>query len=398
MKVKSNSVEVISVDLLKPQTDTIYRGDNLNILRALPDKCVDFIYIDPPFFTQRNYKNIGGDRESVFDYEDNFFDGFQDTKDFFEQHIQSDAKGLKAYLEWMRTRVVELHRILKPTGSFYLHLDHHAAHYMKVICDEIFGYSNFRNEIVWQRKIGTNSTGKAKSWPNNSDYILFYTKSSKYTFNAIYSDDSENLPESITKRYRHDDDNKKGLYCLGPLEAPSDSPTLKFKFKGIESPRKGWRWKKERMNEAFKDGLLVINREKKSIQQKMYLSKRKGMIVESIWTDIRCVQGGSKEYVGWPTQKPLALLERILSASTNEGDIILDCFAGCGTSMHAAHNLKRKWIGIDISPTAIDVNSKRLEEIGAKVNVVDENELPVKLKSRANQNHNVSEGISESKI
>ncbi len=375
-----------SLKTIKPKTNTIYRGDNLEILQAMSDKCVDLIYIDPPFFTQKDYKNIWGDRESVLDYESNKLDGFYDTKDFFEKHISSGERGLSAYLAWMRLRVLELHRILSDTGSFYLHLDHHAVHYMKVICDEIFGYKNFRNEIVWQRKIGKNSTGKARSWPNNSDYILFYTKSNNYTFHPIYLDDSKNLPESITKMYRFDDNDGKGLYRLGPMEAPSDSPTLKFTFKGVPSPKKGWRWKKDRMELALKNGILFISEDKKSIQQKMYLEKRKGAILESIWTDIRCVQGGSKEYFGWPTQKPLALLERILSASSNEGDIILDCFAGCGTAMHAAHNLKRKWIGIDVSPTAIKVNRKRLEEAGAKVEVVDENDLPVELSNKNESN------------
>ena len=360
---------------IAPKTNTIYRGDNLEIMRAMPDGFVDLCYIDPPFFTQKNYKNIWGDKESVLDWESANLDGFFDTKDFFERHVHNGEKGLAAYLAWMRSRLTEIHRVLKPSGSFYLHLDHHAVHYVKVMLDEIFGYKNFRNEITWQRKIGSNSTGKARSWPNNSDYILFYTKSDNYTFNPQYFDDSDELPESITKMYRHNDEDGKGLYRLGPMEAPSDSPTLKFTFMGITPPRKGWRWTKERMSQAYKDGILVVNRETNSIQQKMYLEKRKGAIIESIWTDIRCVQGGSAEYVGWPTQKPAALLERIIATSSNEGDVVFDCFAGCGTAMHTAHKLKRKWVGVDISPTAMDVNVKRLEAIGAKVNVVDEKKL-----------------------
>lgn len=363
------------VKLIKPKSNTIFQGDNFSIMRAMPDECVDLIYIDPPFFTQRDYKNIWGDMESVQDYKDIRKNGFTDKKDFFERHLKSGAKGLDAYLEWMRFRIQECYRTLKNMGSFYLHLDYHAVHYMKVICDEIFGYKNFRNEIVWQRKIGKNSTGQARCWPNNSDYILFYTKSNKYIFNPIYFNDSENLPESITKMYRHNDNDGKGLYRLGPMGAPSDSPTLKFKFKGIDSPHKGWRWTKERMTEAYNKGLLVISKEKNSIQQKMYLNNRKGKIIESIWIDIRCVQGGSKEYIGWPTQKPVALLERIISTSSNPGDMVFDCFAGCGTAMHAAHNLKRKWLGIDISPTAIKVNKKRLEDLGAKVEVITERDL-----------------------
>lgn len=351
----------------------------MEIMRALPDHCVDLVYIDPPFFTQRDYENIWGDKESVLDYSDESL-SFKDTKDFFESHVSNGATGINAYLTWLRVRLCEMHRILKPTGSLYCHLDDHAVHYVKVILDEIFGYKHFRNQITWQRKIGTNSTGKARAWPNNADYILFYTKSQQYTFNAQFVDDSEDLPTSITKMYRHDDNDRKGLYRLGPMEAPSDSPTLKFEFRGVKPPRKGWRWNKERMEREYRSGTLVISANKKSIQQKMYLSSRKGSIVESIWNDIRCVQGGSNEYIGWPTQKPVALLERIIRASSSEGDVVFDCFAGCGTSMHAAHRLKRKWIGIDISPTAVKVNKKRLEELGAEVHVVDEDNMANGLK------------------
>jgi len=365
---------------IKPKTNTIFCGDNLEIMRALPDGFVDLIYIDPPFFTQKNYKNIWGDRESVVDFRSDSYEGFHDTGDYFEHHIQAAGKiGLDAYLEWMRLRLLEIHRILKPTGSFYCHLDHHAVHYVKVMLDEIFGYGNFRNEIVWQRKIGKNSTGTQRSWPNNSDYILFYTKSNNFTFNPQYLDDSESLPESITKMYRFNDNDGKGLYRLGPMEAPSDSPTLKFEFKGVHPPKKGWRWTRERMNQAYAEGILVVSNDKTSIQQKMYLSKRKGAIIESIWTDIRCVQGGSTEYYGWPTQKPVALLERIITASSNEGDLVFDCFAGCGTSMAAAHRLKRAWIGIDISKTAVEVNKDRLEGMKAKVDPVYSNSLLTEL-------------------
>jgi len=395
VKAKSNSVEVISVDLLKPQTNTIYRGDNLNILRALPDKCVDFIYIDPPFFTQRNYKNIAGDRESVFDYEDNFFDGFQDTKDFFEQHVQSDAKGLKAYLEWMRARVVELHRILKPTGSFYLHLDHHAVHYMKVICDEIFGYDNFKNEIIWKRTVGGSNTSK-KQYGVTTDTILFYTKSKKnWHFNVQHTEYDESYIKSHYSK--ETEDGRK--YQLDNLTAPSHNPNTIYEYKGYKPPENGWRWTKEKMKQMDKKGCVYFPESKsKRLRQIRFLDEQKGVPVSNLWIDIPPVNSQAKEDTGWPTQKPVALLERIILASSKEGDVVFDCFAGCGTSMHASQNLKRKWIGIDISPTAIEVNSKRLEETGAKVNVVDENELPVKLKSRANQNHNVSEGISESKI
>lgn len=366
----------IAFKKISPKTNTIYRGDNLEIMRAMPDGIVDLCYIDPPFFTQKDYKNIWSDKESVLDWETNKLDGFFDSKDFFERHIHSGEKGLAAYLVWMRARLHEIHRILKPTGCFYLHLDYHAVHYVKVILDEIFGYKNFRGEITWRRKLTCNSVGKARTWPSASDTILFYSKSRDYTFNQQFIDDSENLPESIEKAYCLNDDDGRGRYRYVTMEAISDSPSLKFNYMGFEPPKRGWKWNKKRLDKEFKAGNLFIpDDKKKKIQQKLYLNDRRGQPLSNIWLDIACIQGSSKEFVGWPTQKPIALLSRIISASSKEGDLILDCFAGCGTSMHAAHLLKRKWVGIDISPTAMKVNKKRLEELNASVTIVDEKSL-----------------------
>jgi len=371
---------------IKPTTNTIYRGDNLGIMRAMPDECVDLIYIDPPFFTQKDYKNIWGDKESVFDYGDNFFDGFEDTKDYFESHIMSGNKGLSAYLEWMRYRLVEIHRLLKSTGSLYVHIDYHAVHYLKVILDEIFGYKNFQNEIIWRRKFGSNATSTPRRFSSNTDTILFYTKTKKYIYNQQYLPHD---PDYIKKTYRHDDNDGRGKYRIGDLSAPSYSPTLIYNYKDYEPPKKGWRVNKARMEKLEKENRLAFPKKKTGrIQQKRYLSEVNGNPVENIWDDIKMLQDRSPEKTGWPTQKPLALLERILKTSSKEGDVIFDCFAGCGTAMHAAHNLKRKWIGIDVSPTAIKVNKERLEKVGANVHVKDENELPVKLDSKKKKSKN----------
>ena len=353
---------------IKPQTNSIFRGDNLAIMRAMPDKCVDLVYIDPPFFTQRDYKNIWGDMESVQDYEDIRKIGFTDKRDFFERHLQSNTKGIDAYLEWMRFRIEQLHRILKDTGSFYIHLDHHAVHYIKVICDEIFGYKNFKSEIVWRRSNPKGLT--SKSFATNSDSILYYTKTSKFTWNPLF----EPLDETYVKQfYRHIEEKTGRRYRLGPLTNPSnDRPNLTYEWNGH---KKVWRWTKERMKAAEKAGKIEYSSSGLA-QQKQYLDESKGRPIDNIWHDIN--QVGATEKTGWPTQKPVALLERIISASSNQGDTIFDCFAGCGTAMHAAHNLKRKWIGIDISPTAISVNAKRLEKLGAKVHVIDEKELKQK--------------------
>lgn len=359
---------------IKPRTNTLFRGDNLAIMRALPDECVDLIYIDPPFFTQRDYKNIWGDRESVTDFEADFFDGFKDTKDFFERHIQSDAKGLKAYLEWMRARLVECHRILAPKGNFFIHIDYHASHYLKVILDEIFGSQNFRNEIVWRRKIGSNSAGAPRRLPANTDSIFYYSKSNDYIFNPQYRPHD---PNYVKKFYRHDDKDGRGPYSLSDLGAPSYSPTLIYDYRGWKPPERGWRYCLETMKTLDREGRIYFPENKNGrLRLKRYFSEMKGTLLENIWDDIGLLQDNSKEKTGWPTQKPVALLERIIKIGSNEGDIVFDCFAGCGTTMMAAHNLKRKWIGIDISPTAAKVNKKRLEDAKAKVDIIDEKDLP----------------------
>lgn len=364
---------------IKPSTNTIFRGDNLAIMKALPDAFVDLVYIDPPFFTQKDYKNIWGDPESVLDWETKKLDGFFDTKDFFEKHVHHGEKGLTAYLSWLRCRLIEIHRILKPTGSFYCHLDYHAVHYVKVILDEVFGYKNFRNEIIWRRKTGSNATSAPRRLPCNADTILFYTKSDDYEFNPVFLPHD---PEYVKKNYRFDDNDGRGLYRIGDLSAPSFSPTLVYNYKGYKPPAKGWRVNLERMKELDKEKRLVFPESKEGrIAQKRYLEEMKGNPVENIWDDIGMLQDKSPEKTGWPTQKPLALLERIISMSSKENELVFDCFAGCGTAMHAAHKLRRKWIGIDISPTAIKVNKKRFEEANAKVNVIDEHDLPVDLSS-----------------
>jgi site-specific DNA-methyltransferase (adenine-specific) len=365
---------------LKAVSNTIFRGDNLEIMRALPEECVDLCYIDPPFFTQKDYKNIWGDKESVLDWDAKKLDGFFDTKDFFEKHVNNGEKGLVAYLSWLRFRLVEIHRLLKKGGSFYCHLDYHAVHYVKVILDEVFGYKNFRNEIVWQRKSGGSgaSNGEPRNYPNSADLILFYSKGDSWTYNQQYFPHGE---EYLEKAYRHVDENGR-RFRIDNIAKPEYDPKYVYPYKGYAPPEKGWRYPIETMRRLDKEGRLHFPKNKDGrIQVKRYLDEMSGIPVSNIWTDIGVLQNNSAEKTGWPTQKPVALLERIIKTSSNEGDVVFDCFAGCGTAMHAAHNLKRKWVGIDISPTAVKVNKKRLIEAKAKVEDIDENDLPVRLKS-----------------
>ena len=367
---------------LTPSTNTIFQGDNLAVLKAMPDACIDLIYIDPPFFTQRNYENIWGDKESVQDFND--YRGFEDKADFFERHIHTDAKGLGAYLLWMRLRIKELHRVLKPTGSFYLHLDHHAIHYTKVVCDEIFGSSNFINEIIWLRS--SNSSSISKVYRRAHDTILFYSKTKKYHFEVQRMQLSQASKDQYSKK------DEKGFYRLVPLlvSGKRNGQTGKT-WRGVDPNKRGksgmhWVTIPSNLDKYDDDGLVVFS--KNGIPSlKFYLDQNQGVPCDDVWTDITPVGPNSLENRGWPTQKPVALLERLIKASSKEGDILLDCFAGCGTSMHAAHNLNRRWIGIDISPTAIKVNRIRLEELGAAVHVVEEKELKslygIDAKSRA---------------
>ncbi len=323
---------------IKPQSNTIFRGDNLEIMNALPAEFVDLCYIDPPFFTQKDYKNIWGDKQSVLDFGDIKEASFSDKKTYFESHVSNGTKGLDAYLTWIRQRIVQIHRILKKNGSFYCHLDYHAVHYVKVMIDEIFGYNNFQREIIWSNETSAGFKAQAQNWIRGHDTILYYTKSRKMGFNKQFFP----LSEKTIKRY--DKEDKDGR-----------------KYK--------------------------IYNDKNGSTRKVYLDQSHGRPVTDVWTDIMSFQtiNNTGEYLNYPTQKPLALLERIIKASSNEGDIVFDCFAGCGTAMHAAHSQKRKWIGIDVSPTAIKVNKKRLEKAKAKVIVIDENELPVELGSNQGQ-------------
>lgn len=363
---------------IHPKANTIFRGDNLEIMKAMPDECVDLIYIDPPFFTQKDYKNIWGDKESVQDFEPPTIFSFSDKSDYFERHVKNGAKGLSAYLEWMRVRLNELHRILKPTGSIFVHLDDHAVHYIKVVLDDIFGYSNFCNEIVWKR-VTNNKAQTDGMFARVHDTVLFYRKSGNTLFNKIYlkSDDAKDL-----KNYSKIEEGTGRRYGTFDFTQAGPGPARNFRGKMLAPPKgKHWIWSQEKIDKGFREKKIVFSAN--GIPRvKRYLDEKKGNLLGDMWadSDVLPIQAHEVEKTGYPTQKPVRLLERMIMAASNEGDVVFDCFAGCGSTMHAAHNLKRKWIGIDISPTAIKVNKKRLEELGAKVSVVDEEDLVVPLK------------------
>jgi DNA modification methylase len=322
------------------QTGVIYCDDNLRRLQTFPDECIDLIYLDPPFFSNRNYEVIFGDEEEVRSFEDRW------------------EGGVNVYIDWMMHRLQQLYRILKPTGSFYLHCDTNASHYLKVRLDQLFGYRRFRNEIAWKRFSAKNDP---KRFGRSHDTILFYTKSPEFTWNVQYGPFEEDY---IEENYRYVEEGTGRRYRLSDLTANKPGGETDFEWHGAR-PYKGrhWAYSRENMDRFLEEGRIVFRRTGMPVY-KRYLDEMPGVPLQDIWTDIR-LHAGSRERVGYPTQKPEALMERIIAASTDEDDVVLDAFCGCGTTIAVAQRMRRQWIGIDISPTAVGLMKRRVEKAGA---------------------------------
>lgn len=304
---------------------------------------MDLIYIDPPFNSNRNYEVFWGETKE---------------KRAFEDRHASTA----AYIDYMRPRCVELARVLKKTGSFYYHCDWHASHYVKVMLDQILGEGNFVNEIIWKRQSAHNDAKQgAKHLGRIHDTLFLYKNGSSHTFNHQYRPYS---PDYIQKFYKHVESETGRRYSLGDITAPGGAAPSKgnpcYEFLGVT---RYWRFSREVMRRLYDEGRIVQKKEGAIPRQKRYLDEGKGVPVGSLWDDIGPIQSSAEEGLGYPTQKPLALLDRILNLSSNSNDIILDAFCGCGTALVAAQNLDRQWIGIDVSPTACRVMAKRLRDV-----------------------------------
>lgn len=321
---------------------TIYCGDNLDKLRTAPDACVDLIYIDPPFNSNRNYEVFWGDAKEKRAFED--------------RH-----ESTRAYIDFMRPRCVELARVLKPTGSFYYHCDWHASHYVKVMLDQIFSEGCFRSEVIWKRAstVKGNAGQGSKLWGPNTDSIFFYTKSDSYTFNPAYRPYSKAY---LDKFYRFTEPDTGRRYRLismiGPGGGAKGNP--RYEIMGVT---RYWRYGEGRMKQMLEKGLVVQTKPGTVPLRKLYLDEGKGVAVQTLWDDVEALGPSARERLGYPTQKPLALLDRIINASSKAGDVVLDAFCGCGTALVAAEKLERQWIGIDISPTACRVMADRLKEV-----------------------------------
>ncbi len=378
---------------------TLYFGDNLNILREhIKDATVDLIYLDPPFNSKRDYnllfktpKGQASDAQ-ITAFEDTWHWGEQAEEEFAEllhqpntdvsEMIQSLRRFLKesdmmAYLTMMANRLLELYRVLKPTGSLYLHCDPTASHYLKVVLDAVFGTQYFKNELTWKRSDAHNDA--KNQFGMISDRILFYGKSKETFFVPqyggfqdqtlkdwyLYLEFPDGTIRRMTKLERESQIIPDGArrFNTSDLRSPNPRPNLMYDYKGYKPHKNGWAVSYEKMEDLDRRGLLFFpSTIDGRIMRKRYLDEQKGAVLGDIWTDISQLRGADAELLGYPTQKPLALLERIIRASSNEGDVVLDPFCGCGTAVHAAQKLGRNWIGIDITHLAISLIEKRMKD------------------------------------
>jgi DNA modification methylase len=355
---------------------TLYCEDNLYRLSALPADSIDLIYLDPPFFSNRQYEVIWGDEAEVRSFEDRW------------------EGGIKSYIQWMRDRVIEMHRILRCTGSLYLHCDPHASHYLKVALDEVFGMENFRNEIIWRR---TGAHGKARHFGPIHDTILFYTKSNSYVWNPIKR---PYMRGHVQQYFVKDNNGWRTNYYGNVLTGSGRRGGLSGQpWRGIDPSAKGRHWaipralldeidedlshlnQHEKLDRLLELGHITIDRDSYWPIYHRYIKPQDGTPAPDIWAyqpytektvfgtdegvdaDVRWLSTRDKERLGYPTQKPEALLSRIISASSQEGAFVLDPFCGCGTTVVVAERMRRKWIGIDISLTATNIMRERVKRV-----------------------------------
>jgi site-specific DNA-methyltransferase (adenine-specific) len=362
----------------------LYFGDNLPILReCIPDESVDLVYLDPPFNSAANYnvlfKEKSGERSAaqITAFEDTWEWGQESEAIYYEvvlkggkladllQALRSflGTNDMMAYLVMMAPRLMDLFRVLKPTGSIYLHCDPTASHYLKLVMDAIFGPENFRSEITWKR---TNIHNDSKSWSTVADIILYYVKDNRkdYIWNPEYLKHSE---EHVASKYKADGSGR--MFTLSDMRSPNPRPNLTYVWKGFPPHPNGWAYSRDTMQKLDEEGRVWYPMLpdgsydlSKRPRLRRYLDEMKGTLISNIWTDIFPINSQAQERLGYPTQKPEALLERIIKASSNEGDVVLDPFCGCGTSISVAERLHRKWIGIDITHLAITLIRHRLHD------------------------------------
>ena len=365
---------------MSTEKNKLYYGDNLDVLqRYVKDESVDLVYLDPPFNSRQDYNVLFAEKDGS--QSSSQIHAFEDTwewniesKRALEQVIEQGGRiadalrafesylhgsDMMAYLAMMAPRLVELRRVLKETGSIYLHCDPTASHYLKILMDAVFGPQFFRNEITWRRTSAHANVGQ--KFAVVQDRILYYSKLEEWTWNQIYIPYSEDYIQSHYSQRDSESDRRFTTRDLTASMQRASSGQL-YSWKGFTPPAsRCWAYTKENMEKFEAESLLTYS-PRGMPRLKLYLDKMPGVPCDDIWTDIPPINSQAQERLGYPTQKPEALLERILNASSNEGDLVLDPFCGCGTTVQVAQRLNRRWIGIDITHLAIGLIKKRLSD------------------------------------
>ena len=330
---------------------------------------IDLIATDPPFNKNRDFHATpdslaagakfqdrwSWERDVHQDWVDQITDDYPRLMEAIESARFAHSDGMGAFMCFMAVRLLEMWRVLKPTGSLYLHCDPTASHYLKAVMDAIFGWKNFKNEITWQR---SNSHNTAKRYGNVSDIILYYTRSRECVWNTQY----QPYGEAQLSRFRHKDSNGRRYKLENLTGSRIDSDSGKFEWRGtMPPPSRGWGYTVEQLEVWWSEGRIQTKRDGTPRMDglKVYLDESPGKPAMNIWTDIPRIANTSAERTGYPTQKPLALYERMIEASSNEDDIVLDPFCGCATTPVAAERLGRQWVGIDIWDKCITNQSRR---------------------------------------
>ncbi|MFZ5835146.1 MAG: DNA methyltransferase [Pseudomonadota bacterium] len=361
--------------------NALYYGDNLRVLReSIASESVDLIYLDPPFNSQATYNVLfrspaGKSAEAQIEaFEDTWHWG-DESEHAYDEVLQSantnaaemlramrgflGENDMMAYLAMMAVRLLELHRVLKPAGSLYLHCDPTASHYLKILLDAVFKPVNFRSEIVWKRSSAHSDTKQGRQQHGRiHDIILFYTKTENKIWNPVYTSYGQ---EYVDGFYKYVEPDTGRIYRLDNLAGPGGAAKGNPEYE-VMGVKRFWRYSKKKMQELIAQGRIIQTKPGAVPAYKRYLDEMPGVSLQDVWTDIPPISAQAKERLGYPTQKPLTLLERIIQSSSNEGDVVLDPFCGCGTAVHAAEKLGRRWIGIDITCLAIGLIERRLKD------------------------------------
>jgi DNA modification methylase len=358
----------------------LYYGDNLDVLRRhIKEDTVDLVYLDPPFKSNQDYNVLFAEKDGTRAAAQ--FKAFEDTWEWnqaaaaeYEAVVEAGGRvsdvmqafrrflgtnDMLAYLTMMAPRLVELRRVLKPTGTIYLHCDPTASHYLKLLMDAVFGPQCFRSEIIWKRSTAHSDTKQGRMQHGRiHDTILFYTKSDRWNWNPLYVAYEE---EYVSVKYKYVEPGTGRLYRLDNLTGPGGAAKGNPAY-DVMGVTRYWRYSKDKMAQLVKDGRIVQTKLGGVPQYKRYLDEMAGLPLQDVWTDISPINSQAQERLGYPTQKPESLLERIIKTSSNEGDWVLDPFCGCGTAVAVAQRLKRNWIGIDITHLAIGLIKSRLRD------------------------------------